>query len=99
MIFLLSVPIVLAQNITIPKIPNITIPNITVWNQTRTIDVFKILRSISIPDIVKERLRKIYDIIIDALVESIAQTLKVLLPDLIQLLIEGNITNKTNVSS
>jgi hypothetical protein len=107
MIFLLSIPIVFAENITWGnisiQIPNITLPrtpnitwNQTKWNQTERIDVLEILRDLGITDLLEQRLKKVYEVVVDALVESIAQTLKELLPNIVEILITGNVTNRTS---
>jgi len=104
MVFLLSIQIALAQNITwgniTIRIPNITVPrlpNVTItWNETERVDVLELLKSIKIPELIKERLKRLYEIVINAVAETIGKTLM----DVARLLIKGNVTeNETNITS
>ena len=98
MIFLLLSPIVMAQNITIPNIiigvPSINktkLFNVTILNTTRINDVLKVF-GINVYEILKERINKAIDYILNKIAENIARTITESLPEIIEILLKGNST-------
>ena len=94
-IFLLLVPMVMAQKIIIPnitiRIPNINqtrFYNLTVLNQTRVSEIIKVL-GVNFYDLLKERLNRVVDYVLNRIAENIANSI----PHIIEILLKGNTTN------
>jgi len=98
MIFLLLIPVVMAQNITIPNI-TIRIPalnqtrlfNLTFFNQSRIADVIEVF-SANIYEIIKERVNRAVDYLLNRIFENITKTITESIPNMIEILLFGNST-------
>ena len=92
-VFLLLSPIVMAQAVTVPNITIRRLPNITVVNQTRISDILDLFGASNITDVLTERANRALDYLFNRIMENIGKTINDSLPRIIEILLKGNATD------